>query len=138
MIVSVIIRRISETRPKSDGHGHGYKFLPVGTGAGGYWYQPRIWLRTDICNIRSESDPLTSLVAWMWEKGCGPLDAKSESSVASFLFSRKETLVVAFSPFCPFLAATPFPPQTWPPLPLTLGWPPLFSHGSRSPLLPPP
>ena len=43
----------------------------------------------------------------MWEKGCGELDAKSESSVASFLFSRKETLVVALSPFCPFLAVTP-------------------------------
>jgi hypothetical protein len=54
----------------------------------------------------------------MWEKGCGPLDAKSESFVASFRFSRKETLVVALCPFCPFLP--PFPPtHTWPPLPLS-------------------
>jgi hypothetical protein len=36
MIVFVVIRRISETRPKSDGHGHEYKFLPVGAVAGGY------------------------------------------------------------------------------------------------------
>jgi hypothetical protein len=56
------IRWISETRPKSDGHGHGYKFLPAGTVAGGYWLQLWIWLRPDICNIRSESDPFPSLL----------------------------------------------------------------------------
>jgi hypothetical protein len=49
------IRRISETRLKSDGHEHGYKFLPAGMVTGKYW------LRVDICNIRSESDPLPSL-----------------------------------------------------------------------------
>jgi hypothetical protein len=64
----------------------------------------------------------------MSENGCGLLDAKSESSLASFLFSRKETLVVALSPFCPFLAATPLSPHTWPPLPL--------SHWLAAPLLP--
>jgi hypothetical protein len=60
------------------------------------------------------------------EKGCGPLDAKSESSVASFHFSRKETLVVAFSPFCPSWPP-PFlpPPHTLGrPFPSPLGWPP--------------
>jgi hypothetical protein len=62
------------------------------------------------------------------KKGCGPLDAKSESSVASFCFSRKETLVVPFPPFArrgrprpPFLPHTlgrPFPsPLGWPPSP---------------------
>jgi hypothetical protein len=78
------------------------------------------------------------------KKGCGPLDAKSESSLASFLFSRKETLVVALSPFCPFLAASPLPPpHTWPPLPLfpwmaapLLPWQPL-SIASSSLDLPP-
>jgi hypothetical protein len=72
------------------------------------------------------------------------LDAKSESFVASFLFSLKETLVVALSPFCPFLAATPpSPPHTWPPLPLSpwltaplLPWQPL-SIASSSLDLPP-
>jgi hypothetical protein len=34
----------------------------VDTVAGGYWLQQRIWLRIDICNIRSESDSLSSLV----------------------------------------------------------------------------
>jgi hypothetical protein len=48
----------------------------------------------------------------MSENGCGLLDAKSESSLASFLFSRKETLVVALSPFWPFLAATPRSPPS--------------------------
>jgi hypothetical protein len=50
------------------------------------------------------------------KKGCGPLDAKSESSVASFRFSRKETLVVPFPPFA--LLGRPFPsPLGWPPSP---------------------
>jgi hypothetical protein len=76
----------------------------------------------------------------MWEKGCGPLDAKSESFVASLLLSRKETLVVAFSPFCPYLAATPCPPPTLGrPSPLSpFGLAVLSSHGSSSPRLPPP
>jgi hypothetical protein len=47
----------------------------------------------------------------MWEKGCGPLDAKLESSVASFLFSRKETLVVALPPFSLSWPPPPFPPH---------------------------
>jgi hypothetical protein len=69
------------------------------------------------------------------KKGCGPLDAKSESSVASFCFSRKETLVVAFSPFAPSWAG--------PPSPFPLGWsssPPMAAplHGFLLPLdLPP-
>jgi hypothetical protein len=75
--------------------------------------------------------------AWMWEKGCGPLDAKSESSVVSFLFSRKETLVVALPPFPLLGRHPPFPPHlaTPPPFPWLAA---LSSHGSRSPLLPPP
>jgi hypothetical protein len=73
-----------------------------------------------MCNIPKKCCQRLIFGAWMWEKGCGPLDAKSESSVASFLFSRKETLVVALYPVCPFLAATPpFPTHTWPPLPLS-------------------
>jgi hypothetical protein len=78
------------------------------------------------------------------KKGCGPLDAKSESSVASFRFSRKETLVVAFFPFCPFLAAHPLsPPTLGRPSPFPLGWsssPPMAAplHGFFLPLdLPP-
>jgi hypothetical protein len=73
------------------------------------------------CNIPKKCYQRLIFGAWMWEKGCGPLDAKSESSVASFLFSRKETLVVALSPFCPFLASTPLFPQHLaapPPFPL--------------------
>jgi hypothetical protein len=64
--------------------------------------------------------------AWMWEKGCGPLDAKSDSSGASLLFSRKETLVVAFSPY---LDATPF-------FPPTLGRPSPLPPWAGRPLLP--
>jgi hypothetical protein len=51
------------------------------------------------CNIPKKCCQMLIFGAWMWEKGCGPLDAKSESFVALFLFSRKETLVVAFSTF---------------------------------------
>ena len=62
-----------------------------------------------------------------------------------FFSPAKKTLVVAFSPFCPYLAATPFPPShTWPPLsPFPLGWlssPPMAAplHGFLLPLdLPP-
>jgi hypothetical protein len=78
----------------------------------------------------------------MWEKGCRPLDAKSESSVASFLFSRKETLVVAFSPFAPSWPPPPFPPHLAAPQPSPwlaaplLPWQPL-SIASSSLDLPP-
>jgi hypothetical protein len=51
MIVSIISD--GYTRPKSDGHGHGYKFLPVSMIMGGYWLQLCMWLREDISNIRS-------------------------------------------------------------------------------------
>jgi hypothetical protein len=96
------------------------------------------WNKMLRCNIPKKCCQRLIFGAWMWEKGCVPLDAKSESSVASFLFSRKETIVVAFSPFCP----------SWPPTPQTLGRPspfplagrpsPPMAAGSRSPLLPPP
>jgi hypothetical protein len=63
--------------------------------------------------------------AWMWEKGCGPLDAKSESSVVSLLFSRKENPSGGLFPLLPLLGRHPFPPShTWPPLPpFPVGWP---------------
>jgi hypothetical protein len=82
----------------------------------------------------------------MWEKGCGPLDAKSESSVASLLFSRKENPSGGLFPLLPLLGRHPFPPlsHTWPPLsPFPLGWlssPPMAAplHGFLLPLdLPP-
>jgi hypothetical protein len=59
--------------------------------------------------------------------------------MASFRFSRKETLVLALSPFCPFLAA-PFLPHTLGrPSPFPLGWspsPPMEApiHGFLLPL----
>jgi hypothetical protein len=85
-------------------------------------FEDQFFLRGVECNIPKKCCQRLIFGAWMWEKGCGPLDAKSESSMASLLFSRKETLVVAFSPY---LAATPFPPShTWLPLPpFPLGWP---------------
>jgi hypothetical protein len=55
------IRWISDGYPKPDGHGYGYEFLPMDIIAGGYYLWPWIWLRVDIFNIRSESDPLPSL-----------------------------------------------------------------------------
>jgi hypothetical protein len=69
--------------------------------------------------------------AWVWEKGCGPLDAKSESSEASFLFSRKET-IGGRAPFFPFLGR-PSPPPF-----LAAPSPPHCSCPLSSPLLPPP
>jgi hypothetical protein len=61
----------------------------------------------------------------MLEKGCGPLDAKSESYVASLLFSRKENPSGSLFPLLPLLGRHPFPPShTWSPLPpFPLGWP---------------
>jgi hypothetical protein len=68
------------------------------------------------CNIPKKRCQRLIFGAWMWENDFGPLDAKSESSEASFLFSRKETLV----------ATLPLFPHSWlPPPPLfSLGWPP--------------
>jgi hypothetical protein len=87
------------------------------------------------------------------KKGCGPLDAKSESfvaaksesSVAPLLFSRKENPSGSLFPLLPLLGRHPFPPShTWPPLPpFPLGWPsspPMAAplHGFHLPLdLPP-
>jgi hypothetical protein len=71
------------------------------------------------CNIPKKCCQRLIFGAWMWEKDCEPLDANSESSEASFLFSRKETLVAALPPVSPFLAATPLSPHlAAPPLPL--------------------
>jgi hypothetical protein len=64
----------------------------------------------------------------MWEKGGGPLDAKSESSVASLLFSRKENPSGGLFPLLPLLGRPSFP----------LGLDVLSSRGSPSPRLPPP
>jgi hypothetical protein len=56
------IRWISDGYLKPDGHGYGYEFLPVDIVAGGYYLWLWIWMRADIFNIRSESDPLPSLI----------------------------------------------------------------------------
>jgi hypothetical protein len=85
------------------------------------------------CNIPKKSCQRMIFGAWMWKKGCGSLDAKSESSVASFRFSRKETLAVALFPFCP--SCPPFLPThtLGRPFPSPLGWPP--SPPMEAPLL---
>jgi hypothetical protein len=67
----------------------------------------------------------------MWEKGYGPLDAKSESSVASLLFSRKENPSRGLFPLLPLLGRHPFPPP-----PPTLGRPSLLFPWAGCPLLP--
>ena len=108
-------------------------------------FEDEFFLRGVECNIPKKCCQRLIFGAWMWEKGCGPLDAKSESSVASLLFSCKENPSGGLSPFCPYLAATPFPPShTWPPLSsFPLGWlssPPMAAplHGFLLPLdLPP-
>jgi hypothetical protein len=89
------------------------------------------------CNIPKKCCQRLIFGAWIWEKDCGLLDAKSESSMASFRFSRKETLVLALSPFCPFLAAPLSPPTLLvapPPFPLAgcplLPWKPLSTASS--------
>jgi hypothetical protein len=54
-------RRVPVTRPKPDGYGYGYKFLPAGTDMGTNFYpQPLCW-RTGNCSTRPEPDPLPSL-----------------------------------------------------------------------------
>jgi hypothetical protein len=76
----------------------------------------------------------------MWEKGGGPLDAKSESSVASLLFSRKENPSGGLFPLLPLLGRQPFPPlpHLAAPPSFPLGLDVLSSRGSPSPRLPPP
>jgi hypothetical protein len=76
----------------------------------------------------------------MWEKGGGPLDAKSESSVASLLFSRKENPSGGLFPLLPLLCRPPFPPlpHLAAPPSFPLGLDVLSSRGSPSPRLPPP
>jgi hypothetical protein len=59
------------------------------------------------CNIPKKRCQRLIFGAWMWEKGCSPFDAKLESSEASFLFSRKETLVATLPPFSPILGCHP-------------------------------
>jgi hypothetical protein len=56
------IRWTFDGYPKPDGHVHGYEFLSAGLVAGGYYLRSWIWLRADIYNIRSESDPLPPLI----------------------------------------------------------------------------
>jgi hypothetical protein len=90
------------------------------------------------CNIPKKCCQRLIFGARMWEKGFGPLDAKSESSVALFRFSRKETLVLARPPFAPSWPPPLSPPHSWPPLPLSPWLAALSSHGSPSPWLPPP
>jgi hypothetical protein len=95
---------------------------------------------TSQCNIPKKCCQRLIFGAWMWEKGCGPLDAKSESSVASLLFSRKENPSGGLFPLLPLLGRQPFPPlqHLAAPLSFSLGLDALSSHGSPSPWLPPP
>jgi hypothetical protein len=87
-------------------------------------FEDEFFLRGVECNIPKKVAKGWSSVRGCGKKGCGPLDAKSESSMASFRFSRKETLVVAFSPFA-LLGCPPFSPHTLGrPFPSPLGWPP--------------
>jgi hypothetical protein len=99
-------------------------------------------LRKQIVIVISQKNVAKGLIfsAWMWEKGCGPLDAKSESSVASLLFSRKENPSGGLFPRLPLLGRQPFPPlqHLAAPLSFSLGLAALSSHGSPSPRLPPP
>jgi hypothetical protein len=75
------------------------------------------FLRGVECNIPKKCCRRLIFGARMWEKGCGPLDAKSESSEASFLFSRKETLG---PPLFPFLGRHPPSPTLGRPSPSPL------------------
>jgi hypothetical protein len=93
------------------------------------------------CNIPKKCCQRLIFGAWMWEKGCGPLDAKSESSVVSLLFSRKENPSGGLFPLLPLLGRHPFPPplpHLAAPLSFSLWLAVLSSHGSPSPWLPPP
>jgi hypothetical protein len=55
-------RRVPDTRPKPDGYGYGYEFLPTGTGMSTNFYpQPLCW-RAGNCSTRPEPDPLPSLL----------------------------------------------------------------------------
>jgi hypothetical protein len=54
-------RWVPDTRPKPDGYGYRYGFLPVGTGTDTNFYpQPLCW-RAGNCSTRPESDSLPSL-----------------------------------------------------------------------------
>jgi hypothetical protein len=108
-------------------------------------FEDEFFLRGVECNIPKKCCQRLIFGAWMCEKGCGPLDAKSESSEASLLFSRKENPSRSLFPLLPLLGRHPFPPShTRPPLPpFPLGWsssPPMAAplHGFLLPLdLPP-
>jgi hypothetical protein len=41
-------------------------------------FEDEFFLRGVECNIPKNVDQKLIFGAWMWEKGCGPLDAKSE------------------------------------------------------------
>ena len=103
-------------------------------------FEDEFFLRGVECNIPKKCCQRLIFGAWMWEKGCGPLDAKSESSVASLLFSRKENPSGGLFPLLPLLGRHPFPPlpHLAAPLSFSLGLAVLSSHGSPSPRLPPP
>jgi hypothetical protein len=94
---------------------------------GEYNMSDRFWAEAVNTTVISQKKCCQRLIfgAWMWEKGCGPLDAKSESYVASLLFSRQENPSGGLLPLLPLLGRHPFPPpsHTWPPLsPFPLGW----------------
>jgi hypothetical protein len=60
------IQWIFDRYPKPDEHGHRYEFLSAGIVAGGYYLQPWIWLRTNICNIRLVANQTCCiLTAWL-------------------------------------------------------------------------
>jgi hypothetical protein len=79
-----------------------------------------------MCNIQKKCCQRLIFGAWMWEKGYGPLDAKSVSFVVSLLLSRKEN---PSGGLFPLLGRHPSPPPT-------LGCPSLLSPWAGCPLLP--
>jgi hypothetical protein len=87
-----------------------------------------------ICNIPKKVDQKLTFGAWMWEKGCGPVDTTSEViyGVVSVLLLKNPS---GRPPFFPFLGHHPPFSHTWPPLPFPFAGRPLSSHGSRPPPL---
>jgi hypothetical protein len=57
---------------------------------GCFVWSERIRFRGVECNIPKKCCQRLIFGAWMWEKGCGLLDAKSESSVALLLSPAKK------------------------------------------------
>jgi hypothetical protein len=55
-------RRVPDTRPKPDGYGYMYEFLPTGKGTDINFYPQHLFWRTDNYSTWSQSNPLSSLL----------------------------------------------------------------------------